>query len=144
MVSLFRSIRWRDRGKVSISDLEIGDNTSIPLKGADTIGVCLDYPRRRVYYLHSTANRDVVGTSATCSQVAVGIFAALFTLLHERLSPRVYFVGDLYDTIYPHVLFCNMRVEHFVFAKRKRSLVLREHVPDLRCLSRNGKEQVII
>ncbi len=136
--------RWRHRGDVSIADLEIGDNTSIPLKGTDTVGVYLEYPRRRVYYLHTMANRSVVGTSATCSQVAVGIFAALFTLLHERLSPRIYFVCDLYDTIYPHVLFCNMRVEHFVFAKRKRSLVLREHVPDLRCLSRNGKEQVII
>jgi hypothetical protein len=136
--------RWRHRGEVPITDLEIGDNTSIPLKGADTIGVYLDYPRRRVYYLHSMANRDVVGTSATCSQVAVGIFAALFTLLQERLRPRIYFVGDLYDTLYPHVLFCNMRVEQFVFTKRKRSLVLRQHVPDLRSFSRNGNEQVII
>ena len=136
--------RWRDRGEVCIADLEVGDNTSLPLKGADTIGVYLDYPRHRVYYLHSMANRDVVGTSATCSQVAVGIFAALFTLLHERLQSRIYFVGDLYDTIYLHVLFCNMRVEQFVFTKRKRSLMLRQHVPDLRSLSRNGKEQVII
>jgi hypothetical protein len=31
-----------------------------------------------------------------------------------------------------------------VFTKRKRSLVMRQHVPDLRSLSRNGKEQVII
>lgn len=136
--------RWRSRGEVPITDLEVGDNTSIPLKGADTVGVYLDYPRHRVYYLHSMANRDVVGTSATCSQVAVGIFAALFTLLHERLPPRIYFVGDLYDTLYPHVLFCNMRVEQFVFTKRKRSLVLRQHVPDLRSLSRDGTEQVII
>ena len=136
--------RWRHRGKVPISDLEIGDNTSIPLKGTDTVGVYLEYPRRRVYYLHSMANRDVVGTSATCSQVAVGIFAALCTLLHERLRPRIYFVGDLYDTLYTHVLFCNMRVEQFVFTKRKRSLVLRRHVSDLRSLSHNGKEQVII
>ncbi len=136
--------RWRKHGAVSIADLEIGDNTSIPLKGADTVGVYLDYPRRRVYYLHSLANRDVVGTSATCSQVAVGIFAALFTLLSDRLSPRIYSAGDLYDTLYTHVLFCNMRVEQFVFAKRKRSLVLRQHVSNLRPRSRRGEEQFII
>ena len=136
--------RWRKRGRVPITDLEIGDNTSIPLKGADTIGVYLDYPRRRVYYLHSLANRDVVGTSATCSQVAVGIFAALFTLLRDRLPPRLYSAGDLYDTLYTRVLFCNMRVEQFVFAKRKRSLVLRQHIPNLRPHSRLGEEHVII
>ena len=136
--------RWRSRGAVSIADLEIGDNTSIPLKGADTIGVYLDYPRQRVYYLHSLANRDVVGTSATCAQVAVGIYAALFTLLSDRLSPRIYSVTDLYDTLYTHVLFCNMRVEQFVFAKRKRSLVLRQHVPNLRPRSRLGEEHLII
>jgi len=136
--------RWRAKRRLTIRDLKIGNNTSIPLHGADTIGVCLDYPRQRVYYLHTLANRDVVGTNATCAQVAVGIFAALFTLLSERLAPRVYFVGDLYDTIYPHVLFCNMRVEHFVFTKRKRSLVLREHLPDLRPRFRRRKEQVII
>ncbi|HUI05382.1 MAG TPA: hypothetical protein VL486_00090 [Verrucomicrobiae bacterium] len=136
--------RWRNRGHVSIADLEIGDNTSIPLKGADSIGVYLDYPRHRVYYLHSLANRNVVGTNATCAQVAVGIYAALFTLLCERLSRRVYFVGDLYDTLYTRVLFCNMRVEQFVFAKRKRSLVLRHHIPDLRPRSRHGEEQLII
>jgi hypothetical protein len=136
--------RWRSRGELSISDLEIGDNTSIPLKGADTIGVYLDYPRQRVYYLHSLANRDVVGTNATCAQVAIGIYAALFTLLSDRLPPRFYSVTDLYGTLYTHVLFCNMRVEQFVFAKRKRSLVLRHHVPNLRPRSRLGEEHLII
>lgn len=136
--------RWRKHGHVPITDLEVGDNTSIPLKGADTIGVYLDYPRHRVYYLHSLANRNVVGTNATCAQVAVGIYAALFTLLRERLPRRVHFVGDLYDTLYTRVLFCNMRVEQFVFAKRKRSLVLRQHVPNLRPRSRLGEEQLII
>jgi hypothetical protein len=136
--------RWRKHAHVPIADLEIGDNTSIPLKGTDTVGVYLDYPRHRVYYLHSLANRDVVGTNATCAQVAVGIYAALFTLLRERLPARLHFVCDLYDTLYTRVLFCNMRVEHFVFAKRKRSLVLRQHVPDLRARFRRGEEQLII
>src|SRR5690606_35519432 len=90
--------RYRETGRVLISDLEVGDNTTIPLEGSDTIGVCLEYPNRRVYYLHSLTNASVVGTNATCTQVAVGVYAALITMLHERLAPRVYFATDLYNT----------------------------------------------
>ncbi|MCX7826804.1 MAG: hypothetical protein N2689_14785, partial [Verrucomicrobiae bacterium] len=97
-----------------------------------------------VYYLHSLPNNAVPGANATCSQVAVGVYAALFTLLSERLAPRAYFVTDLYDTVYPHVLFCNMRVEHFVFARRKRSLVLRHHIASLRPRFPRRREQVVI
>jgi hypothetical protein len=61
---------WRERGRVEINDLELGDNTFVPLTGSDTIGVCLDYPDKRVYYLHSLANSAVTGTNATCAQVA--------------------------------------------------------------------------
>ncbi|OHE79893.1 MAG: hypothetical protein A2107_13955, partial [Verrucomicrobia bacterium GWF2_62_7] len=43
--------RWRQRGTLHVSDLEIGDNTVAPLDGTDTVGVCLEYDRRRVYYL---------------------------------------------------------------------------------------------
>jgi hypothetical protein len=136
--------RWRRRGELRVSDLAMGDNTLHPLDGADTIGVCLEYPRRRVYYLHSLANSAVVGTNATCTQVAVGVYAALFTLLRERLAPRIYFVSDLYDTVYPQVLFGNMRVEHFVFAKRKRSLILRHHEPALRPRFPHAEEQMVI
>jgi hypothetical protein len=136
--------RWREKGRVRISDLQVGDNTTIPLVGSDTIGVCLEYPGRRVYYLHSLANSAVVGTNATCTQVAVGVYAALITLLHEELPPRIYFATDLYDTVYPHVLFSNLRVEHFVFVKRGRSWVLREHVPELHPLFAAAGEQIVI
>ncbi|MDD2765828.1 MAG: hypothetical protein PHE83_17845 [Opitutaceae bacterium] len=136
--------RWRQRGRVQIGDLEIGDNTSRPLDGADTIGVYLEYPRQRVYYLHSLANNAVLGTNATCTQVAVGVYAALFTLLQERLAPRIYFAGDLYETIYPQVVFDNMRVEHFVFGRRKRSLSLRQHEPALRPRFSRLEEQLVI
>ncbi len=136
--------RWRKRGELRITDLATGDNTLLPLDGADTVGVCLEYPRRRVYYLHSLANSAVVGTNATCTQVAIGVYAALFTLLREPLAPRIYFPNDLYDTVYPQVLFANMRVEHFVFAKRKRSLILRHHEPALRPRFPHAKEQMVI
>jgi hypothetical protein len=97
-----------------------------------------------VYYLHNLANSAVVGTNATCTQVAVGVYAALITLLHEQLAPRIYFATDLYDTIYPHVLFSNLRVEHFVFVKRKRSWVLRQHVPELHPRFLATEEQLVI
>ena len=136
--------RWRKRGEFLLNDIGVGDNTSLPLTGEDTIGVCLEYPRQRIYYVHSLANRSVVGTNATCAQVAVGVYAALFTLLRNKLAPRVYFPGDLYDTLYPRVLFGNMRVEQYVFAKRKRSLILRHHEPEVRPRFLRGEEQLII
>jgi len=140
----YLSRRWRANGKLQISDLELGDNTSLPLDGSDTVGVCLEYPSQRIYYLHSLANSAAMGTNATCTQVAVGVYAALFTLLNGKLARGIYFVTDLYDTVYPHVLFCNMRVEHFVFAKRKRSLALRQHISALRLRRRPGEEQLVI
>ncbi len=136
--------RWRERGTVRIGDLEVGDNTSIPLTGSDTIGVCLQYPHRRVYYLHSLANESVVGTNATCAQVAVGVWAGLTTLLTEKLKPRVYFASDLYDTIYPHVLFSNQRVEHFVCGLRDKRWTVLKHIPELHPRLPRGREQPII
>lgn len=97
-----------------------------------------------MYHLHSLANSSVVGTNATCTQVAVGVYAALITLLGERLAPRTYFATDLYDTVYPHVLFSNLRVEHFVLERRKRSWVFRQHVPELHHRFRGAEEQVVI
>lgn len=112
---------WRTRGRVAIEDLELCDNTSEPLIGSDTVGVCLEYPGRRVYYLHTLANEDVVGSNATCAQVAVGIEAALTTLLSERLSPRIYFASDLYDTAFADLVLGSLRVEHFEFAEVRAS-----------------------
>lgn len=128
---------WRVRGRVSIDDLLVGDNTTVPLAGADTIGLCLNYPDRQVYYLHSLDNADVVGTNATCAQVAVGVDAALTTLLSEQLAPRIYFASDLYDTVYRQVVFRSLRVEHSVFDREapasavlEETQVASEHVHD--------------
>lgn len=111
---------WRKRGWVDISDLELGDNTSVPLSGSDTIGLCLEYPEKRIYYLHSLANSEVVGTNATCAQVAVGVEAALKALRSGHLMPRIYFASDLYETVYTDVIFNSLRVEQFVFDKHSR------------------------
>ncbi len=136
--------RWREHGQLRISDLQVGDNTTVPLVGSDTIGVCLEYPDKRVYYLNSLANAAVVGANATCTQVAVGVYAALLTLLHEPLKPRVYFATDLYHTIYPKVIFSNLRVEHFVFEKQKRLWELRRHVPELHPRFGAAREHLVV
>lgn len=135
---------WRRHGTVRIGDVEVGDNTTIPLVGADTIGVMLQYPRQRVYYVNTKANADTLGTNATCAQVAVGVYAALITLLTEPLRPRVYFASDLYDTVYRHIIFSNMRVEHFVCDLRHGQWVVREHDPELHPRPYRPREQMVI
>jgi len=128
----FLEQRWRQHGLVEVADLLLGDNTSIALDGADTIGVCLDYPDRRIYYLHSLANRAVAGTNATCAQVAVGADAALHALTADRLTPGIHFSSDLYETAYADVAFGVLHVEHSIFEKVNGTLVRRHHVPRLR------------
>lgn len=136
----FLEQRWRQRGLLEVSDLLLGDNTSVALDGADTIGVCLDYPDKRVYYLHSLANREVTGTNATCAQVAVGADAALHALRAERLAPGIHFSSDLYDTAFADVAFGALPVEHTVFAKVNGALVRQHHVPHLRPMCENAGE----
>jgi hypothetical protein len=114
------------------------------LTGSDTIGVCLQYPRKRVYYVHSLSNQSVVGTNATCAQVAIGVWAALTTMLTEPLQSRVYFPTDLYGTIYPHVLFSNQRVEVFECGWYNKTWTVLKHIPELHPRLSRGKEQSII
>jgi hypothetical protein len=140
----FLEHRWRKRGRVEIDDLLLGDNTSIALEGEDIIGVCLDYPDKRVYYLHGLANREVVGTNATCAQVAVGADAALHVLFSGRLKPRIYFSSDLYDTVYRDAVFSGLPVHHLVFAKENGLLNLRAHVPVPRRRFRDAPEYALV
>lgn len=135
---------WRERGRVDIGDLEVGDNTSVPLTGADTIGVRLDYEDKQVYYVHSLANSAVTGTNATCAQVAVGVDAALSALLAGRLAPRLYFASDLYGTVYRDVVFSGLEVEHFVFAKEVGALTLQRHLPVMRRRFTHAWEHAVV
>jgi hypothetical protein len=124
--------RFRRTGDLREGDLELGDNVTHRLTGEDMVGVCLKYPRQRVYYLNRLSNTSLIGTNATCHQVAIGIYCALFTLLYDKVAPQAYFVGDLYNTLYRRLLFANMRVEMFVCRRRKSRWVIREHVPEVR------------
>ena len=136
--------RFQRAGVLRETDLELGDNITHRLDGSDMVGVCLQYPRRRVYYLNRLSNSSLIGTNATCFQVATGIFCALFTLLYDKLEPRTYFVSDLYDTLYRRLLFANMRVEMFICTRRNNRWVLRKHIPEVRVrVPRDAKPAVI-
>lgn len=124
---------WERRRTVGEEDLVLGDNVTVPLTGGDHIGLYLEYPGRRVYYFNALQNEDVVGTNATCAQVAVGIYCALLTLLRDRLEPGCHFVGDLIKgTSYLPLVFNAMRVAEYVFRRRGRRLALEKHTPRLR------------
>jgi len=108
------------------------------LDGADNIGVLLIYSDKKVYYFNSASNMAAIGTNGTYTQVIIGIFSALFTLMFDKLKPATYFVEDLYDTHYKHFMFDNMRVEEFVFKKNKDHLKLLNYNPMIK-LKRDKK-----
>ncbi|HLC22690.1 MAG TPA: saccharopine dehydrogenase NADP-binding domain-containing protein [Candidatus Nanoarchaeia archaeon] len=110
---------YEKKNKVHMRDLILGDNTNRVLDGADNIGVLLEYKTKKVYYFNAISNLAVVGTNATYTQVAIGIWAALLTLIFDQLKSQVYFVEDLYETHYPYYLFDNLRVQEFVFKGKK-------------------------
>jgi hypothetical protein len=127
---------YEKKHNVTKRDLELGDNTCRILDGADSIGVILDYPEKRVYYFNTIPNVAIIGTNATYTQVVIGIFAALFTLLFNNLKPGTYFVEDLYDSYFKYFMFDNMRIQEFVFKKEKRHLKFLSYNPDIK-LKRN-------
>lgn len=124
--------RFRQKGGLELDDLEIGDNLQHRLAGTDMVGVCLHYPHRRIYYLNRLPNDAVIGANATCTQVAIGIYSALFTLVYDKLDPRIYFTEDLFDKLYRRFVTANMRTELFLCARRKGRWTVRKHIPELR------------
>ena len=119
---------YKNKKNVLRKDLMLGDNLKYHLDGADSIGVYLDYKDKRVYYFNTIPNISVIGTSATYLQVSVGIFAALFTLLNNKLLKGIYFVEDLFHSSFKHYLFDNMRVQEFIF-KKDGKLKLASYTP---------------
>jgi homospermidine synthase len=83
---------YKEKHKFTVHDLILGDNTSIFLDGADSIGVILEYDDKKVYYFNTEPNISVIGTNGTYTQVVVGIFSALFTLLKDKLDKKIYFL----------------------------------------------------
>lgn len=120
---------YKNKKDVLKKDLILGDNLKYALDGADSIGVYLDYKDKRVYYFNTIPNISVIGTNATCLQVSIGVFAALFTLLNNKLPKGVYFVEDLFHSSFKHYLFDNMRVQEFIFKKKNEKLKLTSYTP---------------
>ncbi|MDD5431023.1 MAG: hypothetical protein PHP03_02250 [Candidatus Pacebacteria bacterium] len=120
---------FKRKKKILVTDLILGDNTKEILEGSDNIGVLLEYPKKKVYYLNSVSNSEVLGKNATCSQVAVGILAGLFTLLSGKLKPGAYFTEDLFNTSYKKYIFDNLLTREWVFNKTKGKLKLVKYIP---------------
>lgn len=112
---------YTDKGKILEGDMVLGDNREVLLDGSDSIGVILKYMDKNVYYFNSAPNSTAIGTSGTYTQVIVGVYAALFTLMFDKLKGGTYFVEDLFDTHYKNFLFDNMRVSEYVFSEKKLS-----------------------
>lgn len=128
---------YEKKGNVLRKDLLRCENTCQEMEGADNIGVFLDYPDKRIYYFNSIPNVSVIGTNATYTQVVIGAFSALFTLVFDKVKPGTYFVEDLYNTYYKSFLFDNMRVEEYLFKKTERGLKLTKYNPMVK-IKRNG------
>jgi len=135
---------YERKGNVTKKDLELGDNTNDILDGADSIGVILDYPDKKVYYFNTVPNVAIIGTNATYTQVIVGIFAAIFSLLFDNLKPKIYFVEDLYDSHFRYFMFDNMRIQEFVFKKKNGRLKLKNYNPMVRIRRKNRFDHLYI
>jgi hypothetical protein len=94
--------------------LALGDNRRVLLKGEATVGVCLEYENRREYFFNTTAQGSVPGVSGSCTQVAAGLHAALWTVIDEPLEKRVYFVEDLLGTACERLMMANLPVQQVI------------------------------
>jgi homospermidine synthase len=110
---------YKRKKTVMEKDLLLADNMNVVLDGSDSIGVMLRYKDKLVYYFNTAPNIAVRGTNGTCQQVATGIFAALLVLLFNRPKKGAYFVEDLPGRTFMKYVFDNMRVQEFIFRKRR-------------------------
>lgn len=97
----------------------LGDNFEIPLTGAATVGVRLEYGDREVYLYNTTLQDGPPGCSGSCRQVAAGIRAALLTLMEGHLERRVHFVEDLFGTPYGHFVNENLVTEERITLRQE-------------------------
>lgn len=117
------------KGCVEEEDLVLGNNVDEPLIGADNIALRLDYDDKAVYYFNSAANNDHKECSGTDFQVAIGVYAALFTMLFSDLKPGIHYPEDLLGTLFPKFLTDNMMIQEFVFEKHGDHLTQVAHDP---------------
>lgn len=131
---------YKKKGSVSKKEFILGDNTTKILEGSDNIGVILDYSDKKVYYFNSIPNTAILGTNATYTQVAVGVFAALFALMFDKLKNGTYFVEDLFNSHFKYYMFDNMKVQEFIFKGNR----LVKYNPEIKEKRRNHFEHLYI
>jgi hypothetical protein len=105
---------YKGSGTLTVNDIGLGDNNAVSLMGKAVVGVLLEYPRRKVYFVNDLSHAAFHGCSATCWQVAAGLHAAVLTLLDDRLQGRVYFPEDLYGTSYGDIVSENLFMQETV------------------------------
>ena len=86
---------------------------------------------KAVYYFNSASNENLKECSGTDYQVAVGVYAALFTLLFSSLKPGIHYTENLLDTIFPKFLTDNLMIQEFVFEKQGKRLKQISHDPHI-------------
>jgi hypothetical protein len=138
--------KYKEAGRITSDDLIFEDNTNKALDGSDSIGVLLNYKDKIVCYFNSMPNQNLIGTNATCTQVIIGVYSGLFTLIFDglKLKPGIYFPEDLYGTHYRHFMTDNMRTQKYVFRRTKKGLKSVEYVPDVKLLPRDRLEHLYI
>ena len=138
---------YESKKKIRLDDLIQSDNRSEVLEGSDSVGVYLEYPTKRIYYFNTIPNISLIGTNATYTQVTIGIFAAIFTILFDKVKGGIYFVEDLSNTHYKYYLFDNMRVQEFVFKKkgiRSKQLVLEKYTPEIKIKRKHHLDHMFV
>lgn len=123
---------YNKNGKIEEKDLVLGKNFDDPLTGSDNIAMRLDYDDKAVYYFNSGVNENLKECSGTDFQVTIGVYAALFTLLQNKLKGGIYYPEDLTENFFPKFLTDNMMVQEFIFEKKgKNRLHLISHDPHI-------------
>lgn len=123
---------YEKNGKIEEKDLVLGKNFDDPLVGSDNIAMRLDYEEKAVYYFNQGINENLKECSGTDFQVTVGVFAALFSLLHDNLPGGIHYPEDLIDKFFPKFITDNMMIQEFVFEKHgKKNLHLISHDPHI-------------
>ncbi|MDP3990601.1 MAG: saccharopine dehydrogenase NADP-binding domain-containing protein [archaeon] len=138
---------YENKQKIGLKDLVLSDNRQEILEGSDSIGVYLEYSNRRIYYFNTIPNIGIIGTNATYTQVAIGIFAAIFTILFDKVKGGIHFVEDLSNTHYKYYLFDNMRVQEFIFKKkgiRSKQLVLEKYTPEIKIKRKHHLKHIFV
>jgi len=104
--------------EVPLDTLALGDNRKVRLTGEATVGVCLEYENTQEYFFNTTPQGNVPGVSGSCRQVAVGLHAAVWTMIEDPLEKRVYFVEDLLGTTCERLMLSKLPMHHVITAKK--------------------------